>query len=611
MEPHRKILLSVALSAGLALSGALPAPAAAAPIPAAAPSAALAAAAPLRAAAPSAALAAAAAPPAALATAPTAPPAAVAAAAAPPAALTTAPVTAPAALATAPVTAPAALAAAPPAASAALAAAAPAVATTGYKFVDIPGAGVTLKANVIAPAAAGRHPAVILPASWGLNDLEYLAQAKKLAEGGYVVVSYTPRGWWASGGEIDTAGPKDMADLSKVIDWTLGNTTADPARVGAAGISYGAGISLLGAAFDKRIRVVAMMSGWTDLVYSLYSDSTRHRQSAGLLELAAALLGNAGPDLSGKLADFKADRDVPEVMAWARVRSPATYLDRINANAPAVLIANAWGDSFFPPNQLVDFHRQLTGPKRLELRPGDHAIAELGGVFGFENDVWANVRAWFDQHLAGGTPDARPPVLVRPDNAATETYADWSSLSTSTTRYGLGRIRTLDGTGLLGGAPTTGWSKTLPTDQDTIANGGVVLLTNGVSAFTNQRPSIWLPTVDRGRAGVWAAARPGSVLKIRGIPRLHLSVAQSQGSAVAYLYDLDNLGTARLITHAPVTWSGTTEVDLALSAAAYDVPAGHSLTLVVDTVDPLYYDANDPGRRITVTGGSYLDVPTR
>ena len=99
----------------------------------------------------------------------------------------------------------------PPAATAAPAPAvvvSSAVATTGFKFVDIPGDGVVLKANVIAPAAAGRHPAVLLPASWGLNDLEYLAQARKLAEGGYVVVSYTPRGWWASGGRSTRPGPR-------------------------------------------------------------------------------------------------------------------------------------------------------------------------------------------------------------------------------------------------------------------------------------------------------------------------------------------------------------------------------------------------------------------
>ena len=82
---------------------------------------------------------------------------------------------------------------------------------------------------------------------------------------------------------------------------------------------------------------------------------------------------------------------------------------------------------------------------------------------------------------------------------------------------------------------------------------------------------------------------------------------------MAYLYDLDVLGTAKLITHAPATWlgdrGGDRSVDLALSATAYDVPAGHSLTLVVDSVDPLYYDENAPNGTITVTGGSYVDIP--
>lgn len=276
------------------------------------------------------------------------------------------------------------------------------VSTTGFRFVDVTGSGgVVLKANVIAPSAAGRYPAIVFPASWGLNDLEYIAQARTLAGRGYVVVSYTPRGWWSSGGEIDTAGPKDMADLSKVIDWTIANTAADPSRIGAAGISYGAGISLLGSAFDPRIRAVVMMSGWTDLVYSLYGDQTRHQQSAGLLQLAAGLLGNAGPDLTGKLDDFNANRNVAQIMAWAGVRSAATYLDAINANRPAVLIANSWGDSIFPPNQLVDFYGRLAGPKRLELRPGDHAIAELTGVIGLPNDVWSSAYRWFDQYLAG------------------------------------------------------------------------------------------------------------------------------------------------------------------------------------------------------------------
>jgi predicted acyl esterase len=491
--------------------------------------------------------------------------------------------------------------------------------TSGFRFVDIAGAGVVLKANVIAPAAAGQHPAIVFPASWGLNDLEYLAQAKALADRGYVVVSYTPRGWWASGGEIDTAGPKDMADLSKVVDWTIANTAADPARIGAAGISYGAGLSLLGAAFDRRIRAVVMMSGWTDLVYSLYGDQTRHLQSVGLLQLAAEAVGNPGAELDGKLADFAANRNVAEVMAWANVRSAKTYVDAINANGTAVLIANGWGDTIFPPNQLVDFYNRLTGPKRLELRPGDHAIAELTGVFGLPNDVWTSLYRWFDQYLAGIDTGiaGESPVLVQPYNAGAEAYPTWAALRSTTRRFGLGQIRAWDGTGLLGGDPTTGWSKAIPTDLDTTADGGIVLLTNGAAAFTGQQPQVWLPTVDRNRAGVWASARPATPLRIRGIPALHLDLTGTapRGTIVAYLYDLDVLGTAKLITHAPATWlgsaGGSRSVDLALSATAYDMPAGHSLTLVVDTVDPLYYDENAPNGTVTIAGGSYVDVPLR
>jgi predicted acyl esterase len=509
--------------------------------------------------------------------------------------------------------------AAPPAVPIAAAPTATALPTTGPRFVDITGAGVVLKANVVAPAPAGRYPAIVLPSSWGLNDLEYLAQSRTLAARGYVVVSYTPRGWWFSGGEIDTAGPKDMADLSKVLDWTIANTATDPARIGAAGISYGAGLSLLGAAHDPRIRAVAMMSGWTDLVYSLFGDNTRHQQSAGLLSLAAELLGNPGPELTTKLADFAANRNVEEVVSWARVRSPVTYLDALNANRPAVLMANAWGDSFFPPNQLADFYNRLTTPKRLELRPGDHAIAEFTGILGLGNDVWTSLYRWFDQYLAGIDTDiaGEAPVVTVPHNAPAESSASWTAFTGTTRRHGLGPIRALDGTGFLGGATSTGWSKALPTDADTTAGGGVVLLTNGVAAFTGERPKIWLPTVDRWRAGVWAGERPGAVQRIRGIPRVHLELSNTaaRGTAMVYLYDLDLFGTARLITHAPVSWLGSAPgsraVDVPLWATAYDVPAGHALTLVVDTVDPLYYDENAPNGTVTVSGGSYVDVPMR
>src|SRR4051794_21609903 len=68
------------------------------------------------------------------------------------------------------------------------------VPTTGFKAVDISARdGVILKANVISPTTQGRHPAIVFVNSWGLNDAEYLVQAKAFAEHGYVVLSYTTR----------------------------------------------------------------------------------------------------------------------------------------------------------------------------------------------------------------------------------------------------------------------------------------------------------------------------------------------------------------------------------------------------------------------------------
>jgi predicted acyl esterase len=500
-------------------------------------------------------------------------------------------------------------------------AAAAAAPTTGWRFLDVPGhGGVRLTANLIAPTTAGPHPAIVFISSWGLNDAQYLAQARMLAEAGYVVLSYTPRGFWASGGQIETAGPADIADVSAVIDWLDTNTTADPSRIGFGGVSYGAGISLIAASQDARIRAVVAMSAWTDLVESLYGNQTRRPQAVWLLDTAAQLFGNPSAEFDRTVDDYFANRNIAAVKAWGRERSAATYLAGLNANAPAVLIANAYGDSLFPPNQLVDFFGQLVGPKRLELAPGDHAIPELTGLAGLPNHVWTSSRRWFDQHLAGTDAGiGSEPVVLRVRNAAgaIESYADWADVAGSTTRYHLGDVPRYDRTGPLSATPSSGWTESFRSTGDTVAGAGVVLLAGGLEVLTGTPSTAWLPAVDRRAGAVWQTDVLGGAA-VRGIPRLHLTVkpGATTGTVVTYLYDVDATGTGKLITHAPVTWLGATRdvpvgLDVALPATAWDVPAGHRLALVVDTRDPLYLDANAYGAAVSVTGASWLDIPLR
>ncbi len=494
-------------------------------------------------------------------------------------------------------------------------------ATTGFSFVNIPTPdGINLTANVDEPTTPGTHPAIVFISSWGLNDAEYLAQANILATDGYTVLSYTPRGFWGSGGTIATAGPQDIADVSTVITWMLAHTTADPARIGAAGVSYGAGISLIASAFDARIKAVAAMSGWSDLTSSLYGDQTRRLQAVGLLQGLAVLTGKPSPELNTILSDFWSNTNIPAIQAYAQVRSADTYEAQINANHPAVFLANAYGDSLFPPNQLVDFYNGLTTPKHLEFAPGDHAVVEATGLIGLDNHVWTGVDQWFDHYLRGLSTAVvnQPPVVLRPiTSGGAEYYPDWAHTATTTTRYGLGAKDFWTQTGSLSSTSVPGgWSTTIYTGVDTLADGGVALLTNAFGAITDSTPTIWLPAESRINGAVWTTSAFGSAKNLRGIAKLHITVkpGSANGTIVAYLYDVDGLGNAHLITEAPTTWLGATPnqataLDLRLPATAYTIPAGHSLALVADTIDPLYLDANPFAAPITVIGSSYLDVP--
>ncbi|MFD8073982.1 CocE/NonD family hydrolase [Streptomyces sp. NPDC059718] len=466
-------------------------------------------------------------------------------------------------------------------------------AAPSVRFVDIPGAGgITLKGNVFTPSgnggreASARYPAVVLPSSWGLNDLQYLAQAQKLADSGYVVVSYTARGFYLSGGTIDVAGPLDVADISKVIDWTLANTPADSGRIGMAGVSYGAGLTLMGAAHDPRVKAVAALSGWADLTESIYGGRTQHLQSSLLLGAAGYLTGRPSAEFQRVLGDFLAsdyDRE-DELIAWSRLRSPGTYLDRINANGTAVMLANAWGDTIFPPNQLASFYDRLTVPKRLEFRPGDHATPEITGLFGLPNDVWSDTRRWLDHHLKGvdnGIDKELPVRLASRGGGGYEGYGSWSAVPSAT------RELPLDGT------------RRIAANIDSGADGGIIFLSSLADQLAKAPPVVSVPLLPRAFAAVWQSPRDETVQQVRGTPVLHTTVtpSASRGTFVAYLYDVNSLGIGKLITHAPYTFTDRAPgspfaVDLELYSTAYDVPAGHRLAVVVDTVDPLYIEHN-------------------
>ncbi|MFF4587502.1 alpha/beta fold hydrolase [Streptomyces sp. NPDC001388] len=486
-------------------------------------------------------------------------------------------------------------------------------ATGGIRYVDIAGDGGTvLKANVVTPAGADgtrRYPLIVLPTSWGFPQVEYLAQARRLADDGYVVLSYNVRGFWQSGGEIDVAGPRDVADAAKVVDWALAHTPSDARHIGMAGVSYGAGISLLAAAHDPRVKAVASLSGWGDLIDSIYSGRTQHLQAAALLDTVGTVAGRQSAESREVFSAFYSSDLAKEkdIVAWGKKRSPASFLDRLDKNGTAVMLAGAWGDTIFPPNQTAAFYERLTGPKRLEFRSGDHATPEITGLFGLPNDVWSDTRRWMDRYLKGvdnGIDREQPVQLKSRSTGGYEGYPDWKSVGATRTKLAL--------------AGTT----TIHTNVDSGADGGIVFLSSILDQIARVPPVASIPLLPRYWAAVWQSEKYATARQVRGTTKLHTTVTPTaeSGTLVAHLYDVGPLGLGKLVSHAPYTFHGRTPgkpfgLDLELFSTAYDVPAGHRLALVVDTVDPLYIEHNPSGARLTfsspVNDPSYVSVPLR
>lgn len=84
--------------------------------------------------------------------------------------------------------------------------------------------GYQLQAYVAVPSGSVPFPLVVMPSSWSESDTEYVGEANRLAGDGFVVISYSSRGFGLGCslspqcGYIDIDGPLTVGDASTVID---------------------------------------------------------------------------------------------------------------------------------------------------------------------------------------------------------------------------------------------------------------------------------------------------------------------------------------------------------------------------------------------------------
>ncbi|MFB7470673.1 alpha/beta fold hydrolase [Kitasatospora sp. NPDC056184] len=506
--------------------------------------------------------------------------------------------------------------------------------------------GVRLSAFSIKLKDGAPHPVVIVPAGWNpYGWLPFLHAYLKLAQRGYHVLAYSPRGigikGWLSTSEgfVDVAGPNDWADGSSVIDYV--QEALDPSRIGFLGESYGSGISQLVAANDPagRVSAVVALSTWGNLATSLYNNGTRH------LAAVQALIDFTGGPLEEKfdeetqrlLKNFLNGRDLDEVVEWGTERSPEAHVDRTNAQGIPTFLSNTWHETLFPVNPVLDLFERLTVPKRLNLWIGDHGAPEGPGLAGLVTGLpfpglavpTREAYEWLDHFLLGADNDVPNWTPVNSQSMFTyqtvaipggtklitvparrETYASWDEVTTGSEAW---YLTGADGTGdgKLTDKPTVGWSREFEAGALTSSVAGELLKTGQQEWFGNPR-SYEPANFERGQLLVWSTeplTGSGEVARrIRGAATVRLTVRSSTDAAtvIAYLYDVAPDGTARIITHEPLTVTGltpnvNTTAGWTLQAASYDLPTGHRLALVVNSRDPLYSYAGSDLPALTTT----------
>ncbi|MFF4330211.1 alpha/beta fold hydrolase [Streptomyces sp. NPDC001591] len=473
-------------------------------------------------------------------------------------------------------------------------------------------------------AALWRHtgsaprPAVVMPAPWtDLGWPAYAVQASRLALRGYDVLAYSPRGFAASEGHADLAGPFDVTDGRHALDHLLERAAGPVTRIGFLGVSYGAGIAQLVAAHDARVDAVAALSGWCDLGAVLRENRTRRTAAVHAL-LTASPRARLNRPAQDALEAVLAGRDTPQSVAWEEQRSPFTQVKELGRRQVAVFLAHAWHETLFPAGQVLRMFQELRGPRRIDLSIGDHGGPEMAGLPGLPNRIWTDAHRWFDHHLLGEDNGVDEEGEVLSEVMWSRTLEPAPTWPVPTRRV---RRLHLTGTGELADAPDPGWAagvvcgvETPVTVAEAVARSGA----DELAGLPRRYPDA--AATDGAATAVWTAPATTATTRLRGTPRLRVTyrAANSGSTFVAYLLDLAPDGSARLITHAPFSDldsppDSLISADLDLHPTAYDLPPGHRPLLALAAHDPFYADANLPRATLSFTSPepvpSYLDLP--
>jgi ABC-2 type transport system ATP-binding protein len=494
-----------------------------------------------------------------------------------------------------------------------------------------------------ADGGAERKPAVMLAHGFGGQRQDLVEQARRLAQEGYVVLTWTARGFGQSGGRIHLNAPDyEVADAEQLVDLLAErddvrlDAAGDP-RVGIAGGSYGGAIALLAAGYDGRIDAIAPRITWNDLAQSLFPQFAADGEPQTAAEFqpvgepgvfkklwAGVFFGSGSasstdPTVCGRFADdvcaaYSASAatgvPTPEILRLLEASSPASVLDRIEA---PTLLLQGQADSLFPLSEGDANARGIAAggtPVKLVWFAGGHDGGDQE-----DERLDALTLAWFDRYLRDdGTPED------------TRFEATGQAASLFGARTGADpQVLAADQAPGIAGAPQ-------PQRVDVALSGRqqtVVAPAGGNPAQVSSLPGLGavvstllrgsqraLPDIP-GQSATFETAPFEQTFTLVGSATadVRISTDAPDVTLFARLLDVGPGGAEavlpnRLVTTVRLAEGGDQTVRVVLPAIVREIQPGHALRLVVTTTDQAYAMPASPRTYdVSLAGSSSLSLP--
>jgi ABC-2 type transport system ATP-binding protein len=535
------------------------------------------------------------------------------------------------------------------------------------------GEPVTLDTSLWTTDPGVPKPAIVLAHGFGGTKDDAAQIAATLARTGYTVLTYTARGFGASGGLIHLGNPAyEGRDAVRVVDEAaarpeVAQDGGDP-LIGFAGASYGGAAALLAAGLDPRVDAIVSAFTWHSLRQALVpqhavsgagtslADVTPDDQVgvfkqrwAGLFFLSGLQGGSGtpgqGPQLCGRFATDICQEYLQTALTGDPSQGLLNLLDRSSMDrvlpqitAPT-LIVQGEDDTLFTLDQADANFRGLPAGT-----PAAMAWVEGGHDGGIDLDrLLPQWQSWFDRYLRNDQTATTPATFSAAvpatalvgrdqdrDEPTTVTAADYPGRTGGTVEQ---VSQSLDGGTQRVVSPPGG----VPTAMTSLPGGSEAV---GGAAAVAAYPLAVLP----GQSAVFTSEVLETPQTLLGSGRVRLEVTSSATSATLFvsLWDLGpdstpvspTPGSGSGAGSAPGEQTGTpqtavlpqsvvapvhlvgltpdraTTVDVALPAVAHQVPVGHRLRVVVSSTDQAY--ANPKAGAvydIEVAGRAELTLP--